>query len=55
MALQGSLADISLPDVIQLVSVSGKTGVFTLSAEGVDGKIFLKDGQIIDAAAGKLA
>jgi hypothetical protein len=55
MALHGSLADISLPDVIQLVSVSGKTGVFTLSGEGVDGKIFLKDGQITDATAGKLA
>jgi len=55
MALHGSLADISLPDVIQLVSVSGKTGVFTLSSEGVDGKIFLKDGQIIDATAGKLS
>jgi len=55
MALHGSLADISLPDVIQLVSVSGKTGVFTLSSEGVDGKIFLKDGQITDATAGKLS
>ena len=55
MALHGSLTDISLPDVIQLVSVSGKTGVFTLSSEGVDGKIFLKDGQIIDATAGKLS
>jgi hypothetical protein len=55
MALHGSLVDISLPDVIQLVSVSGKTGVFTLSSEGVDGKIFLRDGQIIDAAAGKLS
>ncbi len=55
MALQGSLADISLPDVIQLVSVSGKTGVFTISGEGVDGKIYLKDGQIVDAAAGKVA
>jgi len=55
MALQGSLADISLPDVIQLVSVSGKTGVFTISGEGADGKIYLKEGQIVDAAAGKLA
>jgi hypothetical protein len=54
MALQGSLADIALPDVIQLVSVSGKTGVFSLSGEGVEGKIFLKDGQISDAAAGRL-
>jgi hypothetical protein len=55
MALQGSLAEIALPDVIQLVSVSGKTGVFTLSGEGTDGKIFIKDGQITDAVAGKLA
>jgi hypothetical protein len=54
MALQGSLADIALPDVIQLVSVSGKTGVFTLSGDGVDGKIFIKGGQITDAVAGKL-
>jgi len=54
MALQGSLADIALPDVIQLVSVSGKTGVFTLSGSGVDGKIFLKDGQITDALSGPL-
>ena len=54
MALQGSLADIALPDVIQLVSVSGKTGVFTLSGGGADGKIFLKDGQITDALAGPL-
>ena len=54
MALQGSLADIALPDVIQLVSVSGKTGVFTLSGSGADGKIFLKDGQITDAVSGPL-
>lgn len=54
MALQGSLADLALPDVIQLVSVSGKTGVFTLSGEGTEGKIFLKAGQISDAQVGKL-
>lgn len=54
MALQGSLAEVALPDVLQLVSVSGKTGVFTLTEEGVEGKIFLKDGLITDAAAGLL-
>ena len=54
MALQGSLADIALPDVIQLVSVSGKTGVFTLSGQGAEGKIYLKDGQITDAVVGAL-
>jgi len=54
MALQGSLTDIALPDVIQLVSVSGKTGVFTLSAGGVEGKVYLKDGRITDAVIGPL-
>ena len=30
MAFQGSLKELPLPDIIQLVSVSGKTGVFVL-------------------------
>ncbi len=55
MALQGSLADLALPDVIQLVSVSGKTGVFSLSGEGAEGKIYLKDGQIVHAHVGGLS
>src|SRR3989304_648470 len=42
MALHGSLTDISLPDVIQLVSVSGKTGGFPLSSEGIDGQLSIK-------------
>ncbi len=54
MALQGSLAELSLPDVIQLVSVSGKTGAFSLEKDGENGKIFLKDGQIVDAMVGTL-
>jgi hypothetical protein len=54
MALQGSLADLALPDVIQLVSVSGKTGVFTLSSDSAEGKIFLRDGQITDAYVGDM-
>lgn len=54
MALQGSLAELSLPDVIQLVSVSGKTGAFHLQRDGEVGKIYLKEGQIADAAVGNL-
>lgn len=54
MALQGSLADLALPDVIQLVSVSGKTGVFTLNSDGIEGKIFLLEGQISDARVANL-
>lgn len=54
MALQGSLSELSLPDVIQLVSVSGKTGVFEVERNQEVGRIFLRDGQIVDAAVGSL-
>ena len=54
MALQGSLSELSLPDVIQLVSVSGKTGAFHLKKDGEEGAIHLKDGQIVDAFIGNL-
>ena len=54
MALQGSLSELSLPDVIQLVSVSGKTGAFHLDRDGEVGQIYLKDGQITDASVGNL-
>ena len=54
MSLQGSLSELPLPDVIQLVSVSGKTGAFEIRGEHEDGKIFLRDGQIVDASVGRL-
>jgi hypothetical protein len=54
MALQGSLAEVSLPDVIQMVSVAGKTGAFHLSRDGEEGKIFLDNGNIVDAVVGSL-
>lgn len=54
MALQGSLSELSLPDVIQMVSVSGKTGVFSVTRNDELGQIFLRDGQIVDATVGSL-
>ena len=54
MALQGSLAELSLPDVIQLVSVSGKTGAFHIVRDGDSGRIYLRDGQIVDAVVANL-
>ncbi len=54
MALQGSLSELSLPDVIQLVTVSGKTGAFHLKRGDEEGRIFLKEGQITDAGVGNL-
>jgi hypothetical protein len=54
MSLQGSLSELPLPDVIQLVSVSGKTGAFEIQGKESTGKIFLRDGQIVDALVGRL-
>ena len=54
MAFQGSLKELPLPDIIQLVSVSGKTGKFTLTRDGDRGFIFLKNGQMVHAVVGDL-
>src|SRR4029077_11261975 len=49
MSLQGSLKHLHLADVIQLISVSGKTGKFHLKKEEHRGQIYLKDGNIVHA------
>lgn len=54
MAFQGSLKELPLPDIIQLVSVSGKTGKFTLSRDEDRGFIFLKNGQMVHSRVGEL-
>lgn len=56
MAFQGSLKELPLPDIIQLVSVSGKTGVFSLkrNGDGGSGEIYLRGGQIVHAYVGDL-
>ncbi|MFZ2493317.1 MAG: DUF4388 domain-containing protein [Thermoanaerobaculia bacterium] len=54
MAFQGSLKELPLPDIIQLVSVSGKTGKFNLTRDSEAGSIYLKGGQIVDATVGEL-
>lgn len=54
MAFQGSLKELPLPDIIQLVSVSGKTGVFVLNGPSQTGQIFLRDGEIVHATAGEI-
>jgi hypothetical protein len=54
MAFQGSLKELHLPDVIQLVSVSAKTGCFHLSGKAGQGLIYLLDGNIVHAAVDDL-
>jgi hypothetical protein len=49
MSFQGSLAELPLPDVIQLVSSSGKTGCFHLTDGDVKGQIYIQEGKIVHA------
>ncbi len=55
MAFQGSLRELPLPDIIQLVSVSGKTGKFSLTDGSSSGDIHLAGGKIVHAVTGKLS
>jgi hypothetical protein len=55
MAFQGSLAELQLSDIIQLVSVSGKTGVFHLADGAQRGNIWLHEGRIVHAETDDLS
>jgi hypothetical protein len=54
MSFQGSITELPVPDIIQLVSVSGKTGMFTLVRGAERGYIYLKNGQMVHARLGDL-
>lgn len=52
MSFQGSLRELQLADIIQLVSASGKTGKFTLVQGDDHGELYLKQGRIVHATVG---
>jgi len=54
MSFQGSIQELPVPDIIQLVSVSGKTGMFTLMRGSERGYIYLKSGQMVHAKLGEI-
>jgi hypothetical protein len=54
MSFQGSIQELPVPDIIQLVSVSGKTGMFTLVRGSERGYIYLRAGQMVHARVGDL-
>jgi hypothetical protein len=49
MSFQGSISELPVPDIIQLVSVSGKTGMFLLLRGAERGSIYLRNGRIVHA------
>ena len=54
MSFQGSLKELPVPDIVQLMSVSGKTGVFTLTRAPERGFIYLKNGQMVHSRLGSV-
>jgi len=55
MSFQGSISELPVPDIIQLVSVSGKTGMFLLMRGPERGSIYLHNGRIAHAELGSLS
>jgi len=53
MAFQGSLKELPLADIVQLVAVSGKTGMFSLTRAAERGAVYIHNGQITHAKVGE--
>jgi hypothetical protein len=54
MAFQGSLKELPLADIVQLVAVSGKTGMFALTRGAERGVVYILNGQITHAKVGTI-
>ncbi len=51
MSLVGNLEDLGLGEILQIVSLSRKSGVLELNSLGREGWVIFKDGQVIRATA----
>jgi len=51
MSLVGNLEDLGLGEILQIVSLSRKTGVLSLKSKGREGSIFFRQGQVVRAAS----
>src|SRR5215470_15925942 len=50
MSLVGSLEDLGLADILQIVSLSRKSGMLVLRSDSGNGRIVLRDGLVQGAA-----
>ena len=51
MSLVGNLEDLGLGEILQIVSLSRKTGVLSLSSRGREGTISFRQGQVVRASS----
>ena len=49
MSLVGNLEELGLGEILQIVSLSRKTGVLSLHSKGREGSIFFRQGQVVRA------
>lgn len=49
MSLVGNLEDLALTDILQIVSLSRKSGILGLTRQGTDAKIFFRNGLVVAA------
>lgn len=54
MSFQGELKDLPLPDVVQLIDSSSKSGRLSLKRDKFDGSIYFESGKIVHATLGDL-
>ena len=54
MSFQGSLNELPHSDIVQLVAVSGKTGMFSMTRASEKGYVYLQNGQITHAKLGQV-
>jgi len=51
MSLVGNLEELGLGEILQIVSLSRKTGVLSLHSKGREGSIYFRQGQVVRAAS----
>jgi len=51
MSLVGNLEELGLGEILQIVNLSRKTGVLSLTSGGRDGSVFFRHGQVIRATS----
>jgi CheY-like chemotaxis protein len=52
--LEGNLAQIPLPDLLQILSVNRKSGRLAVEREGEKAEVLLREGRVVDAALGAI-
>ncbi len=51
MSLAGNIEDLGLGEILQIISLSRKSGILTLRSQGREGRIIFREGEVIGAVS----